>query len=75
MVEDDLALLKRQVSTLRSSMADLQERVEDSENRAQRNNLRLVGLPEALDALDRWWRLRSGSEPGWRQENRPPTLL
>ncbi|KAJ1105889.1 hypothetical protein NDU88_003293 [Pleurodeles waltl] len=59
--EDDLALLKQQVSTLTASMADQQERVEDAENRAWHNNLWLVSLPEALDpselpvTLEEWF--------------------
>ncbi|KAJ1206998.1 hypothetical protein NDU88_002391 [Pleurodeles waltl] len=50
--EGDLAFLKRQVSNLTSSMADLQEAVEDAHNWARCSNLQLVGLPGALDAPD-----------------------
>lgn len=47
--EDDILHLKEQVAQLRTRTGELHRRAEDAENRARRNNLRLVGFPEGIE--------------------------
>ena len=50
--EDDIAILKSQVTQLLHTTVILEYRAEDAENHLRRNNLRLVGVPEGVDTMD-----------------------
>ncbi|KAJ1114715.1 hypothetical protein NDU88_002946 [Pleurodeles waltl] len=50
--EDEVAVLRCKISKFTSTLGELHERTEDTETRAQRNILRLVGLLETLDISD-----------------------
>uniref|UniRef100_H3B2I9 L1 transposable element RRM domain-containing protein n=1 Tax=Latimeria chalumnae TaxID=7897 RepID=H3B2I9_LATCH len=48
-VEDELAEEKKRVAALDSKIAILAQRLDDQENRARRNNLRILGFPEQME--------------------------
>lgn len=51
-LKDENNSLSMKFLSLESKMAQLGEKMEDLENRSQRNNLRLVSLPEIITARD-----------------------
>lgn len=50
--EDNLESMHSVMKTLQEKCARLETKVEDQENRARRNNLRLIGLPEKAEGRD-----------------------
>uniref|UniRef100_H2ZSZ4 L1 transposable element RRM domain-containing protein n=1 Tax=Latimeria chalumnae TaxID=7897 RepID=H2ZSZ4_LATCH len=48
-IEDAQQDLNREVMELRKHIADLCSKVDDQENRARRNNVRIVGFPEGVE--------------------------
>lgn len=51
-LEDENLSLSSKVSSINRTVHQLEEKLEDLENRSQRNNLRMVGLPESVLAKD-----------------------
>ncbi len=50
--EDQVSGLQRTVDTLQQQVKTFGEKLEDQENRSRRNNVRIVGLPEAVEGSD-----------------------